>query len=106
MNYFLGKFKVKRSVPDCLEEYTRESFFHKILNIGLRVLKKPHELTYLRLPFSHIFWSIKTLYQRYKKALVEERKERNEKKVIKMYRGFQLSEAEIKQIKHNIGAFI
>ena len=78
MGYFMRKFKVKRSVPDCLEEYSRESFFHKVLNIGLRILKQPHELTYLRLPFSHIFWSIKTLYQRHKKAIWGKIKEKNE----------------------------
>ena len=67
--YFMKNFKVKRSPFSCLREYTRESFFHKVLNVGLRILKESHELVYLRFPFSHIFWSIKALYQRHKRAI-------------------------------------
>ena len=35
-------FKVKRRAGSCFIEYTKESFFHKVLNIGLRVLKNPY----------------------------------------------------------------
>ena len=66
MSHFMKNFKVKRDIRNCLEEYTRESFFHRIVNTGLRILKHPYELTYLRLPFSHLFWSIKSLYRRHK----------------------------------------
>ena len=74
-------------MASCLREYTRESFFHKVLNIGLRTLKEPHELTYLRLPFSHMFWSIRALYHRYKKAILQKKKEEYENKTIRFYRG-------------------
>ena len=73
MSYFLDQFKVKRYIS-CIEEYTRESFFHKVMNVGLRTFKTPHELGYLRLPFSHIFWSIKMLYHRHKRAIFQEKK--------------------------------
>ena len=106
MIYFLHQCKVKRYPTCCLEEYTRESFFHKVLNIGLRILKEPHELTYLRFGFSHVFWSIKLLYQRQKKSIFESKKEKNEKRVIKIYRGTQMSEEEIKVCEGKIGAFI
>ena len=106
MKYFLGEFKVKRFPESCFRAYTRESFFHIVLNIGLRILKEPHELTYLRFPFSHMFWSIRALYRRHKRAIFQIKKIKNEKRVIKLFRGFQMSEKEIKIIKKNIGAFI
>ena len=71
---FLEQFRTKLWVKSCLKEYTSESFFHRILNTGLRALKRPSELVYLRLPFSHLFWSIKRIYHRHKRAIFSEKK--------------------------------
>ena len=67
----MDQLKVKRRMRKCFEEYTRESFFHKILNTGLRVFEHPYELAYLRLPFSHLFWSIRSIYSHHKKFIFE-----------------------------------
>ena len=77
--YFLEQFRTKLRVKSCLKEYTSESFFHRLLNTGLRALKRPSELTYLRLPFSHLFWSIKRIYHRHKRAMSAEKKEESKK---------------------------
>ena len=41
MAHFLSQFKVKRNIKSCFAEYTRDSFFHKILNTGIRVFRNP-----------------------------------------------------------------
>jgi hypothetical protein len=69
LKHFLTEFRVKRITIPCLIEYTRESFFHKVMNVGLRVLHAPDELIYLRLPFFNLLWSIKFIYHRHKKAI-------------------------------------
>jgi hypothetical protein len=56
------------------------------------VLKNPHELTYLRLPFSHMFWAIKLLYQRHKKSIFERKKKKNTGRAIKLFRGCEMSQ--------------
>jgi hypothetical protein len=94
---FLEQFRTKLRVKSCLKEYTSESFFHRLLNIGLRALKRPSELAYLRLPFSHLFWSIKCIYHRHKRAISAEKKE--ESKKVMLYRGFKIDEKELKRIR-------
>ena len=106
MSEFMDSFKVKRSFDSCLREYTKETFFHRIINIGLRMLSTPYELAYLRLPFSHIFWSIRCLYRRHKKAIFQKKKKKNEKRTIKLYRGCELAEKEIKEVKSSINEYI
>ena len=101
---FLQQFRTKLQVKSCLEEYTSESFFHRILNTGLRALKRPYELVYLRLPFSHLFWSIKRIYHRHKKAIFSEKKQENKK--IMLYRGFKIDEKELKRIRKNINGYM
>ena len=103
MGFFLRQFRVRRDAAACFTEYTRESFFHRILNRGLRALKEPYELVYLRLPFSHLFWSIKLFYQRHKRAIFESPE--SQKKII-LYRGFVLGEEEIKALRKNVGGYI
>jgi hypothetical protein len=95
---------VKRSIS-CLTEYTRESFFHKLMNIGLRIFTTPNELSYLRLPFSHIFWSIRTLYHRHKKAIFEN-KIKEGIRIIQLYRGCQMSNSEINTLKQNVEGYL
>ena len=106
MSYFLDQFKVRRNINTCLTEYTRESFFHRVLNIGLRSFRTPDELMYLRLPFSHLFWSIKSLYHRHKRALFQNKKEKNENRSIFFYRGFEMSKEELRKLKKSIEQYI
>ena len=76
------------------------------MNIGLRALNLPYELVYLRLPFSHLFWSIKFLYQRHKRAIFDDKREKNKNRTIKLYRGCSLKYSEIQDLKKNVGDFI
>ena len=102
---FLEQFRTKLRVKSCLEEYTSESFFHRILNIGLRALKHPYELAYLRLPFSHLFWSIKHIYHRHKRGIFAEKKEAKKKNIV-LYRGFKIDEKELKRIRKNLNGYV
>jgi hypothetical protein len=91
MSSFLSNFKTKRRLISCLREYTKETFFYKILNLGIRLFQNPQELVYCRLPFSHIFWSIKYVYHKHKKVIFHKKNERNYERTIKLYRGCNLS---------------
>jgi hypothetical protein len=104
MSQFMSIFKVKRDLESYLREYTKDSFFHKIINIGLRILWNPYELIYLRLPFYHIFWSIRFLYHRHKRAIFK--KAKNKKKILKLYRGCSLMEKEIEELMSNVNGYI
>ena len=42
MSGFLERFRVKRDISSCLKEYTKENFFHKIVNSGLRLFRNPY----------------------------------------------------------------
>ena len=42
MRTFLNWFKVKKDLKTCLKKYTEETWFHTIMNIGLRVLHEPY----------------------------------------------------------------
>jgi hypothetical protein len=101
---FLEQFRTKLQVKSCLKEYTSESFFHRLLNIGLRALKRPFELAYLRLPFSHLFWSIKRIYHRHKRAIFSEKKE--ERKKVMLYRGFKIDEKELKKVWKSLNGYV
>jgi hypothetical protein len=46
-----------------------------------------------------MFWNIKILYQRHKKAIFQLKKEKNEEKVIELYRGFGMTPEEVKLMK-------
>ena len=106
MSEFMDSFKVKRSFDSCLREYTKETFFHRIINIGLRMLWTPYELVYLRLPFSQIFWSIRSLYHRHKTAIFQKKKKKNEERTIKLYRGCELTEKEIRDVANSMNEYI
>ena len=101
---FLKQFRTKLWAKSCLEEYTSESFFHRILNTGLRALKRPSELAYLRLPFSHLFWSIKRIYHRHKRSIFA--KKTSENRNIMLYRGFKIDENELKRIRKSLNGYV
>ena len=39
MRVFMSEYKVRRHLKTCLKKYTEESFYHRVLNIGLRSLQ-------------------------------------------------------------------
>ena len=101
LHYFIKNYKVVRNTKNCLKWYTKDSFFYKVLNKGLRILSSPTELCYLRLPFSDIFNSIKEIYRKTNYSYLFKKKNK-----FIGYRGGIMSEAEIKDLKNNVGGFI
>ena len=63
MKCFIKEYPLLRSPKACLNWYTKESFFNKVVNQGLRILTDPKEVNFLRLPFSDLFFSIKEKYK-------------------------------------------
>ena len=57
-----------------------------------------------RLPFSHLFWSIKRIYHRHKRAISAEKKE--ESKKVMLYRGFKINEKELKRIRKSLNGYV
>ena len=59
--HFFERYKTQFDASAYLFEYTRQSFFYKTLNRGLKALSDGgiEEMGYLRRPFSDIFYSIR-----------------------------------------------
>ena len=96
----MENYKTTRDYRECLQWYTKESFFFRTVNRGLRKLvENISEVGYLRLPFSDVFNSIKEVYQRQEGTP-------DRQSDILCYRGCRLSADEITLFQENIGGYI
>ena len=73
MKCFIREYPKFRDAESCLKWYTRSSFFNKVINKGLRILNRPEEVSFLRLPFSDLFLSIKEMYEKQKNEKFREK---------------------------------
>ena len=83
-------------------EYTKNSFFHMLLNKGVRAFSKRglDELAYTRLPFNDVYLSLKELYhQQYLNIF-------RQKPVLTCYRGCQMADDEIQFFSANKGKYV
>jgi hypothetical protein len=53
-----------------------------------------------------MFWSIKAIYHRHKRAIFDNKSEKNKNRKILLFRGFEMMEKELKRVKKSIGSFI
>lgn len=79
--------------------YTKNNYFHKIINNSLRTFTNPEDFAYIRFPFLRIFLTVNELF-------ITQKEEEFRKNSFYCYRGSVLAESQIKLLLNSVNKYV